>query len=57
MRDLHLREAEEGQGLVEYALIIVLISLAVFAMMVTLGGGVVSIYQNKIISSLTAIGM
>jgi Flp pilus assembly pilin Flp len=49
--------AAEGQGLVEYALIIVLIALAVVAMIAAMGGGVVTIYQDKIMSSLTSIGM
>jgi Flp pilus assembly pilin Flp len=50
-------ETTEGQGLVEYALVIVLICLAVVAMVSAMGGGVVAVYQNKIISSLTAVGM
>ncbi|MCC6626117.1 MAG: pilus assembly protein [Chloroflexi bacterium] len=49
--------ATEGQGLVEYALIITLIALAVVVSVTALGGGVVSIYQNKITASLTSVGM
>jgi Flp pilus assembly pilin Flp len=49
--------AAEGQGLGEDALIIVLIALAVVAMIAAMGGGVVTIYQDKIMSSLTSIGM
>jgi Flp pilus assembly pilin Flp len=57
MRHLLPDDATEGQGLVEYALIITLMSLAVIATLASLGGGVVSIYQNKITASLTAFGM
>jgi Flp pilus assembly pilin Flp len=57
MRHLLPDDATEGQGLVEYALIITLIALAVVATLATLGGGIVGTYQNKIVSSLTAIGM
>lgn len=57
MRHVLPDDATEGQGLVEYALIIVVIALAVVAMITTMGGGVVSIYQNKIVTSLTSIGM
>jgi Flp pilus assembly pilin Flp len=57
MRHLLSDDATEGQGLVEYALIITLIALAVVAMLAVLGGGVISIYQNRITSSLTTIGM
>ncbi len=49
--------ATEGQGLVEYALIITLIALAVVVSVTALGGGVVSVYQNKITASLTSVGM
>jgi Flp pilus assembly pilin Flp len=50
-------DASEGQGLVEYALIIVLVALAVVATVASLGGGIVAIYQDKITGSLTGIGM
>jgi Flp pilus assembly pilin Flp len=57
MRHLLSDDATEGQGLVEYALIITLIALAVVAMLALLGGGVIGIYQNRITSSLTSLGM
>jgi pilus assembly protein Flp/PilA len=37
---------EEGQGLVEYALILVLISIVVIAVMTTLGGKVKETFVN-----------
>jgi Flp pilus assembly pilin Flp len=56
MRHLNRRRVvADGQGLVEYALIIVLIALAVITMVGAMGGGVVSIYQNKITSSLATV--
>ena len=57
MRHLLPDDATEGQGLVEYALIITLMSLAVIATLATLGGGIVTVYQNKITASLTSVGM
>jgi pilus assembly protein Flp/PilA len=42
---------EEGQGLVEYALIIVLVSIAVFVALTTLGTTVSSIF-DLIVTSL-----
>ena len=57
MRHLLPDDATEGQGLVEYALIITLIALAVVATLASLGGGVVHIYQNRISTSLTSVGM
>ena len=44
-------EETEGQGLVEYALIIVLISIAAVATMTTLGGAVKGVFTT-ITSSL-----
>ncbi|MGZ9196587.1 MAG: Flp family type IVb pilin [Candidatus Deferrimicrobiaceae bacterium] len=44
---------EEGQGLVEYALIIVLVAIAVMAILTTLGGNVSTVFSN-ISSKLTA---
>jgi Flp pilus assembly pilin Flp len=56
MRHRHYRpEVAEGQGLVEYALILVLIALAVITLVGAMGGGVVSIYQDRITSSLSTI--
>ncbi len=37
---------EEGQGLVEYALILVLISVVVIAMLTLLGGQVQAVFQS-----------
>ena len=44
--DLWARTAGKGQGLVEYALIIVLISLVSILIMTTLGGSIVSVFSN-----------
>jgi pilus assembly protein Flp/PilA len=41
----------EGQGLVEYALIVVLIAIAVIALLALLGGQVGNVY-SRIVSSL-----
>ena len=43
----------KGQGLVEYALIIVLISIVAITIMTTLGGSITSVF-SKANSSLTA---
>jgi pilus assembly protein Flp/PilA len=37
---------EEGQGLVEYALILVLIAIVVIAVLTTLGGKVSTVFNN-----------
>jgi pilus assembly protein Flp/PilA len=37
---------EEGQGLVEYALIILLVALVVFGILGTLGGNVSTVFSN-----------
>ena len=42
--DLCLAEGREGQGLVEYALILVLISIAVIATMALMGGQVGDVF-------------
>ncbi|MER3437719.1 MAG: Flp family type IVb pilin [Chloroflexota bacterium] len=46
MIDVFLVDDEEGQGLVEYALILVLISIAAIAVMTTVGGKVVSVFNT-----------
>jgi len=56
MQHLLPDDAMEGQGLVEYALIIVLVALAVIALLSLLGGGVGTYYNSKIIGSLTSSG-
>jgi pilus assembly protein Flp/PilA len=43
---VRLFKDEEGQGLVEYALILVLIALAVMAAMTYLKGGIGNAYNN-----------
>lgn len=49
--DLYLPQEREGQGLVEYALIIVLVSIAVIALLTLLGSQIGSVF-SKINSSL-----
>lgn len=41
-------EREVGQGLVEYALIIVLVGVVVMAMMIVLGPAIANMYRNII---------
>lgn len=41
-----LATREEGQGLVEYALILVLVSIVVIALLTLLGGTVGDVFQN-----------
>lgn len=48
-----LRDDESGQGLVEYALILVLIAIIVIAALTFLGGEVSTVFSN-IASSLNA---
>ena len=43
---LAVRDEEEGQGLVEYVLIIVLISIAAIAAMNTLAGGITGVFNS-----------
>jgi pilus assembly protein Flp/PilA len=43
---LAVRDEQEGQGLVEYALIIVLISIAAIAAMNTLAGGISEVFNS-----------
>lgn len=44
--DLYRTDEEEGQGLVEYALILVLISIAAIGIMATVGGQVRDVFQT-----------
>ena len=46
---------EEGQGLVEYALIILLVAIAAVAILTTLGGDVSDVFTN-ISDTLTGAG-
>jgi pilus assembly protein Flp/PilA len=41
-----LRDSEEGQAMVEYALILALVSVAAVAILSTLGGSVSSIFSE-----------
>jgi len=43
---MYLSGSEEGQGLVEYALIVVLISIVSIAIMTTLGGTITSVFTQ-----------
>ncbi len=43
---LRLREQQDGQGLVEYALILLLVALAVIAALAAFGGDVGILYEN-----------
>lgn len=43
---MYLSDSEEGQGLVEYALIIVLISIVSITILATLGGSVSSVFTT-----------
>jgi pilus assembly protein Flp/PilA len=43
---LYLPEEREGQGLVEYALIIVLVSIAVIGLLTVLGGQIGSVFSR-----------
>lgn len=42
----HLTQAEEGQGMVEYALIIALVSIACVAILVTMGGTISDVFDS-----------
>lgn len=54
MACLNARRDEEGQGLVEYALIIVLVALAVIVTLTALGGQVSSVF-SEITGELTSV--
>jgi len=41
-----LREREEGQGMVEYALILALVAIASVAILTTLGGQVANVFSQ-----------
>jgi pilus assembly protein Flp/PilA len=51
---LEIFRDEEGQGLVEYALIIMLVALVVFGVLTTLGANVTNVFST--ISSRLAAG-
>ena len=46
LQELVSRLREEGQGLVEYALIIVLVAIVVIAALTALGGQVQGVFQS-----------
>lgn len=47
-RRLHTSSDEEGQGLVEYALILVLVAVVVIAILVVLGPAIYDVYENVV---------
>ncbi len=56
LRNLRLVQQEEGQGLVEYALILILVAIAVVIALTLLGPTLGNIY-NDIVSSIPAVGL
>ncbi len=56
LADLYLPEEREGQGLVEYALILVLVAIVVFVLLALLGGTINNVY-SRISNSLATGGM
>ncbi len=52
---LYLPEKAEGQGMVEYALIIVLVSIAAIATLGLLGGQIANVF-NQIVGTLRGGG-
>jgi pilus assembly protein Flp/PilA len=50
-RRLHTASNDDGQGLVEYALILVLVAVVVIAILVVLGPAIYDVYEN-IVESL-----
>ena len=55
-RFLAMFRDEEGQGLVEYALIIVLVAIAVITLLTTLGGDIGNVFSNISSTLQTAPG-
>ena len=53
---LAMFRGEEGQGLVEYALIIVLVAIAVITLLTTLGGDIGNVFNNISSTLQTAPG-
>jgi len=53
---LAMFQGEEGQGLVEYALIIVLVAIAVITLLTTLGGDIGNVFSNISSTLQTAPG-
>jgi Flp pilus assembly pilin Flp len=48
MRDLILASTEDGQTLVEYALIIALVALAIVGALTALSGGIGGVFTNMV---------
>ncbi len=46
MRNLLIRQ--EGQGMVEYALILVLVSIVVIVILLTMGGQIKNVFSNVV---------
>ena len=51
MRNLLIRQ--EGQGMVEYALILVLVSIVVIVILITMGGQIANVFSN-VVTALNA---
>ena len=43
-----LLHKQEGQGMVEYALILVLVSIVVIVILLTMGGQIKNVFQNVV---------
>jgi len=56
MQHLHVEDVTQGQGLVEYAMIILFVALAVVALVAVFGGSVDLLYRN-ITTDLSNAGM
>ena len=48
-----LRKGQSGQGMVEYALILVLVSIVVIVILLTMGGQIKNVFSN-VVSALNA---
>ena len=48
MRNLLIRQ--EGQGMVEYALILVLVSIVVIVILLTMGGQIKNVFSNVVVA-------
>ena len=56
MEQLHHEEVSEGQGLVEYALILLLVALVVFILLVVLGD-TLALTFSRVANSVVQAGM
>jgi pilus assembly protein Flp/PilA len=48
LHDLSQQDSEEGQGLVEYALILIMVAVVVLVIAAVLGPGIGNIYSNLV---------